>query len=176
MSSLIVLPGATAWVGPLEGRVLMLNTENKVMPRFQCYNFVVTRNAPIQTVPRVCGEQQIRNALAAGVLLDITGQEKVGGALGKAITAIDDAVKAKTMSVVKDGEEVGPRVIVGTDAKGNSYVITPKDDADYERMQEEIRTTGHLRVEKPKPTSNSQMSGLSAVFMEDLPLEPPPGE
>jgi hypothetical protein len=65
---------------------------------------------------------------------------------------------------------------MGTDAQGNSYVITPKDDADYERMQEEIRTTGHLRVEKPKPTANSQMSGLSAVFMEDLPREPLPGE
>jgi hypothetical protein len=144
MSSLIIVPGATpsvSFTGPLEGRVLMLNTENKVMPRFQCYNFVVTRNSPIQTVPRICGEEQIRKALVDGILIDISGQETSVGSMGKAISSIDNAVKAKTMSVVKEGEEIGPRVIVGTDSKGNSYIITPKDDADYERMQEEIRVS-----------------------------------
>ena len=175
MSSLIVLPDAAAAAdGPLEGKVLMLNTAKQ--PRFQCYNFVVSRNKPIETVPRICGEQQIRAAILSGVLLDITGQEAAGGAHAKAFSDIDSAVKAKTMSLVSEGEEIGPRVIVGTDSKGNSYVITPKDDADYDRMQEEIRTTGHLRVEKPKPTAQSQMSGLSAITMEDLPLEQPPGE
>ena len=177
MSSLISLPGiddAGAFDGPLEGKVLMLNTEKQ--HHFQCYNFVVSRNKPIETVPRFCGEEQIRIALKARILLDISGQESAGGVYAKAFSAIDNAVKAKTMSIVAEGEEIGPRVIVGTDAKGNAYVITPKDEADYERMQEEIRTTGHLRIEKPKPTANSQMSGLSAVFMEDLPLEPPTGE
>ena len=179
MSSLIVLTddeSSPAPDVPLAGRVLMLNTANA--PRFQCFNFVVTRNKPIEIVHRSSPEDRLRQAIKDKILIDITGQEESAGAVGGIIKSLNDAVKSKTMSLVQEGEEIGPRVIMGTDAQGNSYVITPKDEADYQRMQEEIRTTGTLRVEKPRPKAPNatQFSGLSPIYMEDLPEAPPPGE
>jgi hypothetical protein len=179
MSDLIVLPSEpTAFDGPLEGRVLMLNTA--VKPRFQCYGFSVTRNSPIQIVPKFAQEFPLRQALQEKVLLDVTGTEAAGGGVGKVVADIEKAIKSKVLDPVKEGEEIGPRVLVGTDAQGNSYMITPKDEADYQRMMLEIQTTGTLRIEKPKaktPTDSPFFTGLSAITVEDLPeLETPPGE
>lgn len=177
MSNLIILPNSTVFEGSLADRVLMLNTEKA--PKFQCYGFVVTRNSPIQAVPKFAQEEPLRRALAAGILTDVTGTDSAAGNLGKVVSDIDKAIKSKTLSPVKEGEEIGPRVMMGTDSKGNAYVITPKDQQDYERMQDEIRTTGHLRIEKPKPTarpSDAIMTGLSSIYMEDLPVLPPTGD
>lgn len=171
MSSLIILPGASpAYEGPLAGRVLMLNTDKA--PKVQSYGFIVTRNAPIQVVPATAQEGPLRAALADGRLTDVTGTEASAGATGKIMSDIDKAVKARTMSLVKEGEEIGPRVMTGKDPQGNTYFITPKNEADYERMQEEIRTTGTLRVERPKPTStpgSGIFGGLGRIYEEELP-------
>jgi hypothetical protein len=176
MSDLIVLPGTTIFEGPLSGRVLMLDTSKQ--PRFQCFGFAVTRNSPIQTVPHNAQEGPLRAALDAKVLIDITGTEQAAGSYGKMLSEIDNAIKSKTLTM-SEGEDIGARIIMGTDSKGQSYIITPKDEADYQRMQEEIRTTGTLRVEKPKvkdPQHGMQTPGLSAIFMEDLPDQLPTGE
>lgn len=177
MSNLIIQPGsseAAPFEGPLEGRVLMLNTE--VRSRFQCFGFSVTRNSPIQIVPKHAQEEQLRRALSQKILLDVTGTDAAMGGLGKIVGDIDKAIKSNVLDPVKEGEEIGPRVLVGTDSKGNSYVITPKDEADYQRMREEIRVTGTLRVEKPKTVAAIPVfSGLSPIVVQDLP-PPAPGE
>jgi hypothetical protein len=155
----------------------MLNTEKQV--RFQCYGFSVTRNSPIQIVPAQCGEEQLRRALDAKILLDVTGREDAAGGLDKIVSAIEKAVKADQMSAVKEGEEVGPPVLMGKDAKGNTYLITPRDEADYKRMQEEIRTTGTLRVEKPlgfRAADKAMPFGLSPIVTEDVAVLGAPGE
>jgi len=176
MSSLIVLPeSAPVAEEPLAGKVLMLNTA--VRPRFQCYGFCVTRNSPIQTVPAFAMEAPLRKALAEAVLMDVTGTGAAAGSHAKIIADIDKAVKAQTMSLVQEGEEIGPPVLMGTDAKGNSYVITPKDDEDYQRMLEEVRTTGSLRIEKPKAkAAAASATGLTSIYEEDLPDPPSTGE
>jgi hypothetical protein len=176
MPSLIVLPeSAPVAEEPLAGKVLMLNTA--VRPRFQCYGFCVTRNSPIQIVPAFAMEAPLRKALADKILLDVTGTDAAAGSHAKIIADIDKAVKAQTMSVVTEGEEIGPRVLMGTDEKGNSYVITPKDDEDYQRMLEEIQVTGKLRIPKPKAKeAAAATTGLTAIYEEDLPDTPSPGE
>jgi hypothetical protein len=143
----------------------MLNTEKA--PRFQCYGFSVTRNNPIQIVPAHAQEFPLRRALEAGILLDVTGKEDTRG--NKIIAAIDKAIKAGTLTSVEEGEEAGPKALIGTDAKGNSYVIVPKDEEDYQRIQEELRLNGFIRREKPKSVD---FTGLSAIYEQDLPPEP----
>lgn len=168
MSSLIILPGSTPKDTPLVDRVMMLDT-NKA-PKFQCFGFFVSRNSPIAIVTRDAQEGPIRTALEDGRLMDITGtRTEASGGFSKMFNELDHAVKSKSMSPVQVGEEIGPRVIIGKDSNGNSYFITPKDEADYQRMQEEIRTTGTLRVEKPKHTTPSSIPfGLSAIFEEEI--------
>ena len=108
---------------------------------------------------------------------NVTGTDAAAGSHAKIIADIDKAVKAQTMSVVTEGEEIGPRVLMGTDEKGNSYVITPKDDEDYQRMLEEIQVTGKLRIPKPKAKeAAAATTGLTAIYEEDLPDPPSPGE
>jgi len=149
---------------PLAGRVLMLNTTKA--PRFQCYGFFVTRNHPIETVPGFAQEGPIKAALSSGILLDITDSKDdiVGSKVSQVLGEIDLAVKEGQLGPIKEGEEVS-KILVGRDDKGNSYVIIPKDESDYERMQAELATTGSLRVEKPKQSS---FTGLSAITIEDV--------
>lgn len=176
MSSLITLAGAPATDLPLAGRVLMLDTSKQA--KFQCYQFFVSRNAPIQEVPRNAMEAPLREALAKGILMDITGTDAAGGALSKVVGEINRAVKDKTMSLVAEGEEIGPKVIVGKDNEGNSYMITPKDEADYNRMQAEIAATGKLRIEKPKAAHPEKFApmGFGRIYEEELPHFFKPGE
>lgn len=161
---LIVTPGSTP-DGPLTDRVLMLNTEKAT--RFQCYGFSVTRNNPIQIVPAHAQEYPLRRALEAGTLLDVTGQEDTR--TNKISAAIEKAIKAGNLSTVEEGEEAGPKAFIGTDAKGNSYVIVPKDEEEYQQIQDELRQNGFIRRKKPKP---AEVTGLSAIYEEDLPPEP----
>jgi hypothetical protein len=149
---------------PLVGRVLMINTAKA--HRFQCFGFFVSRNHPIETVPKDVQELPIRQALKEGKLLDITDNEelankKMSGVMG----AIDEAIDQGNLDRPTQGEEVS-KILMGKDAKGNSYVIIPKDEEDYKRMQVELETTGHIRMPKPK-TSN--YTGLSPIIIEDLP-------
>jgi hypothetical protein len=150
---------------PLEGRVLMLNTDKA--PRFNCYGFTVSRNNPIQIVPKFAQEIPLRKALADGLLLDITSNEDLAAKTGihKQLSEIDSAVKSGTFSINQDSEEAGKQILVGKDSKGNSCVIIPKDDEDYKRMQEELKTTGHLRVEKPKVNN---FNILSPIQIDDI--------
>ena len=146
----------------------MLNTEKA--KRFQCYGFAVSLNNPIQIVPQpqLYQEVPLRNALKEGILLDVTNMNSTPAAVDKTVQAIDKAVQAGVIAETID-EEVGLPVLMGKDAAGNSYIITPKDQADYERMQNELKETGHLRVEKPK---RNQFVGLGAVYEEELPQPP----
>lgn len=162
--SLIITPETTPADVSLVGRVLMLNTA--VAPRFHCGGFSVSRNSPIQVVSRVAVEVQVRRALDAKILLDITGREDVQ--TGKTVGDIDKAIKDGNITKMED-EQVGPKCLIGTDSKGNSYVIMPKDEEEYESLQKELRENGFIRRQKPK-TQN--YSGLSSVYEEDLPEAP----
>lgn len=159
MGSIITIESPTE--GPLAGRALMLNTEKA--KRFQCFGFAVAVNNPIQVVPVQHQEVPLRKALQEGILLDVTSM-KSAGVVDKTVQAIDEAVKSGLLEKVKE-EDSGLKVLMGKDAAGNSYIITPKDEADYERMQNELKETGHLRVERPK---RAQFAGLSGVYEEEL--------
>lgn len=160
MSLILSLDAPPAPTVPLVGRALMLNTEKA--PRFQCGGFLVSRNNPIQIVSPVSQELPLRQALFDGRLIDITGQSDAG-ALG-GLNEVDKAVKDGTFVAGDHGAEETP-ILMGKDNQGNSYMLTPKDPADYERMQAEIRETGHLRVAKPKPI---QFTGLSSIYEESV--------
>lgn len=162
---LIVVPGATPEDEPLGGRVLMLNTEKA--PRFQCYGFVVSRNNPIQVVPDFAQEVPLRRALKAGILIDVTGRDDVG--TNKIASSIEKAIKAGNLTPVEEGEEVGPKVLIGADSSGNSYAIVPKDEEEYRQIMAEVELNGFVRRPKPKP---ADVTGLSAIYEEELPPEP----
>ncbi len=153
---------------PLVGRVLMLNTVKA--PRFQCYRFFVTRNHPIETVPQFAQEGPIRTALSSGILLDITDSKEdlAKSKVSQVIGEIDSAIKEGQLESPTEGAEIS-KILMGKDSKGNSYLIIPKDEADYERMQTELATTGTLRVEKPK---QAVFTGLSGITIEDIEPEP----
>jgi hypothetical protein len=161
MSSIITLESPVI-EGPLTGRALMLNTEKA--KRFQCFGFVVTINSPIQIVPLQHQDVPLRKALEDKILLDVSSMN-APTAVDKTIQAIDKAVQSGLMDNVKE-EDTGLKVLIGKDAAGNSYILAPKDEADYERMQSELKETGRLRVEKPKST---QFTGLSGVY--ELPID-----
>lgn len=158
---LIITPGPSP-EGPLTDRVLMLNTEKAT--RFQCFGFSVTRNNPIQIVPAHAQEIPLRRALDAKILLDITGKEDA--ARNKTVKAIDQAIKDGNITPVKETEVNAPKVLIGTDSKGQVYVIIPKDEEEYQQMQEELRLNGCIRRKKPKP---ADVTGLSAIYEEELP-------
>jgi hypothetical protein len=148
----------------------MLNTEKS--SRFQCFGFSVSRNNPIQIVPNNAQELPLRKALTDKVLFDITsdnGAVRMGNSL---VNEIDKAIQSKVITVM-EGEEVVPRVLVGKDLQGNTYFITPKDADDYQRMMEEIKATGSVRVEKSK---NQQFTGLSPIYQEELQTPQTSGE
>ena len=161
MSTIITLTEADV-EGPLVDRVLMLDTSKS--PRFQCFGFSVSRNAPIQVVPRHAQEVPIRRALAAGILIDITGKEEQYGSVGKIVGSIDKAVKSGAITDLGE-QKVGPQILIGKDAQGASYIIIPKDEDDLKQMQEELRLNGFIRRERPKPEA---VTGLSSVYEEDI--------
>jgi hypothetical protein len=109
----------------------MLNTAKTV--RFQCYGFFVSRNHPVETVAAFASHDQLRAALKDGRLLDITGHEDAASGTSKVLSAIDGAVKDGTIEPPAI-QETESRFFMGKDSRGNSYIIAPKDDADYERM------------------------------------------
>lgn len=134
-------PRPDTWVG----RTVMLNIS--VAPRFQTKGLALNGKASIMVVPPDIIEEQIQRAIDNGTLIDITeaGTKNI-------------KLRGSELSPVKEAESRKVAFFTGRDASGNVYFITPKDEEDHQRMLEEIRTTGGLRVPK------STMSDTSASF------------
>lgn len=144
-------PKPATWVG----RTVMLNVT--VQPRFQTKGFALNpKNLAIACPPDII-EEQIQRAVDAGVLIDITdaGVKEL-------------KVLGSELSPVKAADTKRLDFFTGTDTHGNRYFITPKDEADYQRMLEEIQTTGGLKVPKEAGAATGVSFAFSASPVDTL--------
>jgi hypothetical protein len=162
MSNLIEMPSPQG----LSGRMLMLNLE--VAKRFQCPGFALSPNQPYLTVPDLrdfnpstheAMNAALQRGLLDGRLIDVTGQDvkglKVGGNEHTAVVT----------------EDTGEKVFMGTDSKGNLYIVTPKSKEDEEAILQEILKTGTINraferaaAEQPE---ESAFTGLTGITVEE---------
>jgi hypothetical protein len=131
----------------------MLNIS--VAPKFQAKGFALNPKTPVILLPPDIISEVVQAAVDAGILIDITDA---------GIKTLK--IKGSELSAVQNEETKKMDFFTGIDASGNRYFITPKDEADRERMLAEIAATGGLRIPKEK----AEESGASfAVFSEPIP-------
>jgi hypothetical protein len=146
MAEIIEMPAGS----DLLGRTLALNLS--VCRKFTCRGFFLSPTRVAAMVDHEADQVALRTALLQGRLIDITDQVVKGL-----------NVNGSGHSTVKV-EETGMKAYLGYDKDGRLYVVTPKDEAEAEAIEKEIRDTGTL---KRAWETAAQFSDVT-----ELPIEP----
>jgi len=172
MSNLIILPGSKEFVETMKstkspratkakqpenlvGRTLMLNTA--VCSSFQCGGFQLGSRCTFAIVTEESQQFPLHAALAAGKLIDVTGQDLTKGYKGKG---------GETSAVSE--EDTGKKVYFVRDATGRCAVVTPKSKAEGKRFDQQIKKTGTIDVD-----IESHFTGISSISEEGVNEAPP---
>lgn len=129
--SLIVIPGKPK---DLAGRILALNMN--VCRKFQCGGFWLNISRPWAVVEPGAQQDMLNRALLDGRLLDVTDQSLKGLSTPEG-----------DHSAPRETEEKGAKVYIQLDAKGNVLIIAPKNEAEEEKMEQELKEKGSLHVD-----------------------------
>jgi hypothetical protein len=142
----------------LIGHTLALNLVT--CRKFTCRGFFLSPTRPTALVDPEADQVALRTALLQGRLLDITDQQTSGLKI------------ADTSHTAAEVEDTGKRVFLGYDPAGNMYVTVPKDEAEAEAIESEIRSTGTLKRDWTQaaeitPVTESAPEGPPLIIITD---------
>ena len=132
------------FAGDLVGRILSLDVT--VQKRYQCGGFAVSFNNPVGVVTPQAQQKQLRDAMARGILIDITDQKDKGLEVNG--TRQDSVTTADT----------GKRAYISIDPAGALMVVVPKDEED------QVSSSGRNENTRARPRGpQSRSAGFDLV-------------
>jgi hypothetical protein len=143
--SLIEMPK----IQDLTGRILAINPQ--VCQRFSCGGFqLALPSRPFGTVSHESQQEPLRRALIEGRLIDITDQNLTGLRQGDTFH-----------TPAKESADKGIKVYLQVGSDGSLLVVSPKDDEEEKKFEQEIKESGHI-IPSDFKVAEARLDGFGA--------------